>query len=106
MQLEEKSMNKKILFHSGIVSVITLLLYFLLRYCIYPHAIFEVQVSFMLFAAVSAVANNARWIDVYGHSHPGQNEWRPHFAEDSPDSNALCFNAFKWGVSMFLFVFL
>lgn len=95
-------MNKKILRHSAIVSVVTFVLFFLCRY-LYPDAVFGTTAGFMLFSGCAAVVNWVRWVDVYGPSHPGENAWRLHFAENAPDANAICFNAFKWGGSMFLF---
>lgn len=95
-------MNKKILIHSGIVSLVTLFLFFLLRY-LYPDTSLGIIAGFMIFSAFAGITNCARWTGVYGRSHPGENAWRPHFAENSPDANAICFNALKWGGSIFLF---
>lgn len=102
-------MNKKILIHSGIVSLVTLLLFFLLRYRLYPHAAFETVVGFMAFSFFSYIVNCVRWINVYGRSHPNatsrEKTW-PHFVPDAPDANAICFNVFKWLGSAFLFWYL
>lgn len=99
-------MNKKILIHSGIVSVITFLLYFLLRFQ-YPNALFGLVVGFMVFSFFAYVVNAIRWIDVYGRTHPhtsAKDKTWPHFAPDAPDANAICFNMFKWLGSAFLLV--
>lgn len=98
-------MNKRILIHSGIVSVIVFLLFFILHY-LYPDAAFGIVVGFMVFSFFSYVVNCIRWIDVYGRSHPNvparEKTW-PHFAPDAPDANAICFNVFKWLGSAFVF---
>lgn len=98
-------MNKRILIRSGIVSVITFFLYFLLRYQ-YPDAVFSTVVGFMVFSFFAYVANAIRWIDVYGRTHPhtsAKDKTWPHFAPDAPDANAICFNMFKWLGSVSLF---
>lgn len=102
---KRNEMNKKILIHSGIVSVITLALYFLLRYQ-YPDAVFGTVVGFMVFSFFAYVANAIRWINVYGRTHPyasAKDKTWPHFAPDAPDANAICFNMFKWLGSVSVF---
>ncbi len=102
-------MNKKILFHSGIVSAVTFFAFLILRYGIYPDTAVGITMGFMMFSAFSGIANEVRWIDVYGRSHPNatprEKTW-PHFDEAAPDANAICFNVFKWAASMFLFWYL
>ncbi len=100
-------MNKRILIHSSIVSVITFMLFFLLRYYLYPNEAFGIIVGFMLFSFFAYIVNACRWIDVYGRTHPhvpAKDKTWPHFAPDAPDANAICFNMFKWLGSVFLFV--
>lgn len=102
---DRNKINKKILIRSGIVSVITFFLYFLLRYQ-YPDATFGIVVGFMVFSFFAYVVNVIRWIDVYGPTHPhtsAKDKTWPHFAPDAPDANAICFNMFKWLGSAFLF---
>ena len=102
-------MNRKILLHSGIVSLIALLSYVLFRFLLYPGAKVEISMGYMFFSFISCGLNYGRWIGAYGRTHSNVSEragmW-PHFTENAPAANALCFNYFKWGASIVLFFLL
>ncbi|MFG6372695.1 MAG: hypothetical protein K1W04_00890 [Oscillospiraceae bacterium] len=98
-------MNKKMLIHSGIVSLIYFVSYLLSRYIWWPDAIFEIHVFFMLFASGAGAVNCARWAGAYSRVRPKASYFAgiwPHFTEDNPKANVLCFNAFKWAATIFL----
>lgn len=102
-------MNRKMLIRSGIMSLVFLVLFFLMRFLLESNTFFIVKTFFFFFSVISGMTNCFRWMSAYGRVRPKASYFAsiwPHPTENAPEANVLCLNVFKWAISMFLVIFL
>ena len=95
------------LIHSGIMSLVFFVSFFLMRFLLESDAMFTAKTFFFCFSIISGMINCFRWMATYGRDHPKASYFSsiwPHMTENAPEANVLCLNVFKWAITMFLVI--